>query len=268
MTKKSRKHCPKDSDTYRPGLSKEEKARNHRKAQNTYYASKPGAREKHRQRMAASREKTKALRRRLDEVYIPRRLSTPSWGNLELPSRSEMRTDAVADRQTIYSAASRQSIAVGERIAVDALVTLREPQRIAEEWPRPPSDSILERAMLLTSSSASPPASLRPEARNAADAGAGEAGAAVRQGLEAVARLNKDHPMPQRAWANPSQRDYFRTFWTRDDHALFLGQFLRLDTYVAVRRWRLHTYNCTTYDEMAEPLESHSTFHSRWPTGI
>ncbi|KAJ7770722.1 hypothetical protein B0H16DRAFT_1715375 [Mycena metata] len=267
MTKKSRKRPPKASDTYRPGLSKEEKARNHRNAQKAYYASNPVARENHRQRMAVSRENKKALARLQDEPYIQRRLSTPSWANPELPPRSEMRTEPGADCDTIYSAASRQSIAVGERIAIDALVTLREPQQMAEEWPRPASDSILERAMGLTSSASSLPASLRPAARNAADAGAGEAGAAVRQRLEAVAKLNRDHPM-QRGWANASERDYYRTFWTRDDYRTFLGHFLPLDAYVAVRRWRIHTHNCTTYDEFGEPLESHHTFHSRWPAGI
>ncbi|KAJ7036446.1 hypothetical protein C8F04DRAFT_1258013 [Mycena alexandri] len=267
MTKKLQNHCPKDSDPYRPGLSKEEKARNHRKAQNTYYASNPRAREKHRQRMAASRETKKALRRRLDEPYVQRRLSTPSWANPENPLRSEMCTQPVADRDSVYSAASRASILIREGIAVNALVTLSQPQHIAEEWPRPASDSILERAMGLTSSSVSPPASLRPAARNAADAGAVGAGTAVREAMEAVAKLNEVHPL-WRVWPNNSHRDYYRTFWTRDDHGLFLGQFLGLDTYVAVRRWRLHTYNCTTYDEMGEPLESHSRFHSRWPTGI
>ncbi|KAJ7769481.1 hypothetical protein B0H16DRAFT_1715935 [Mycena metata] len=246
MTKKSRKRPPKDSDTYRPGLNKEEKARNHRQAQKAYYASNPMARENHRARAAASRQKKKALARLADELYIQRRLLTPSWANIELPTRSEMHTEPVADCHTVYSAASRQSIAAGERIAIDALVTLRQPQHIAEEWPRPASDSILERAMGLTSSRASsPPASLRPAARNAADAGAGEAGAAVRQALEAVARLNRDHPL-RRSWANASAHDYYRTFWTRDDHRKFLGQFLPLDAYVGVRRWRIHTYNCTT----------------------
>ncbi|KAJ7030782.1 hypothetical protein C8F04DRAFT_1186438 [Mycena alexandri] len=288
MTQKSRKHPPNDSDTYRPGsftllcphitltnldisLSKEEKARKHRKAQKAYYASlgidsNPMARAKHRVRVAASRKK--ALARLRDEQYVPCRLSTPSWGNLELPPRSEMRTEPAADRHTMYSAVARQSTAVGERIAIDALVTLRQPQHIGEEWPRPPSDSILERAMLLTSSSlASAPASLRPAAGNAVDAGAGNAGVAVREALERVARVNKDHPLALR-WPNNLHRDYYRTFWTRDDHRLFLGRFLSLETYVAVRRWRLHVYNCMTYDASGQPLESYGTFHSRWPTGV
>ncbi|KAJ7029623.1 hypothetical protein C8F04DRAFT_1264703 [Mycena alexandri] len=264
MTKKSRKLRPNDSDNYRPSLSKEEKARNHRKAQKSYieWDRNPLAREKHRARMAASREAKKALKRRWDKP-IRQRLSTPSWANPELPPRSEMRTEPLADCNTIYSAKAR------ERIAVDALVTLSQPQNIAEEWPRPPSDSVLERAMQLTSSStSSAPASLQPAASNGADAGAVDAGAAVREAMDAVARLNEDHPLRRRAWANASSRDYYRTFWARDDHHLFLGQLLSLDTYVAVRRWRLHTYNCTTYDELGEPLESHSAFHSRWPMGI
>ncbi|KAJ7705808.1 hypothetical protein B0H16DRAFT_1747061 [Mycena metata] len=265
MTKKSRKHPPQNSDTYRPGLSKEEKARNHRKAQKAYYASNPVAREKHRQRMAASRE---AKKHRWDEPRIQRRLSTPSWADPGLPARSDMRTEPHAECDTVYSATCAQEIAIGERIAIDALVTLSQPQHVAEEWPRPPSDSILERAMQLTSSSsASPPASLRPAAGNAADAGAGNAGIAVREALESVAELNKDHPLSLR-WPNASHRQYYRTFWTRDDHDLFLGRFLSLDTYVAVRRWRLHTHNCTTYDELGEPLESHSIFYSRWPIGV
>ncbi|KAJ7017800.1 hypothetical protein C8F04DRAFT_1261353 [Mycena alexandri] len=269
MLKKSRKSRPKDSDTYRPGLSKEEKARNHRKAQKSYIERNPLAREAHRARMAASREAKKARKRRWDEPRVQTRLATPSWADLELPARSEMRTAPVADRHTVYSARSREGIAIEERIAVDALVTLSQPQHIAEEWARPPSDSILERAMGLTSSSASsPPASLRPAARNAANAGAADAGATVRDALDAVARVNEDHPLPRQPWPNAACREYYRAFWIRDDHRRFLGEFLSLDTYVAVRRWRLHTYNSITYDEFAEPLESHSAFHSRWPVGI
>ncbi|KAJ7026991.1 hypothetical protein C8F04DRAFT_1190086 [Mycena alexandri] len=242
-------------------LSRAEKARNHRKAQRSYIERNPLARKKHRVRMAASREEKKALKRRWDKPRVQRRLSTPSWADPGLPSRSEMRTEPVADRATVYSRNSR------ERIAIDALVTLRQPQHIAEEWPRPASDSILERAMLLTSSGGSPPASLRPAATNAADAGAVGTGVAVREALQAVASLNQDHPL-WRVWPNASHRDYYRTFWTRDDHRLFLGRFLSLERYVAVRRWRLHTYNCTTYDEFGESLESPSTFHSYWPAGI
>ncbi|KAJ7016315.1 hypothetical protein C8F04DRAFT_1202640 [Mycena alexandri] len=228
MTKKSRNHCLKDSDPYFPGsiaflLSKEEKARNHRKAQKTYYERYEWPVTPWRERdtgrgwqQAGKGKKTPAPVQ--DEPYVPTRLSTPSWANLELPPRSEMRTEPVADCHTVYSAVSRGSIGCGEKIAIDALVTLSQPQHVAEEWPRPASDSILERAMGLTSSSAcSPPASLRPAARNVANAGAGEAGAAVLQALEAVATLNKRHPM-RSTWANLSERDYFRTFWTRDDH--------------------------------------------------
>ncbi|KAJ7701072.1 hypothetical protein B0H16DRAFT_1748815 [Mycena metata] len=215
MTKKSRKHRPQNSDTYRPGLSKEEKARNHQKAQKAYYASNPVAREKHRQRMAASRE---AKKHRWDEPRIQRRLLTPSWADPGLPARSDMRTEPHTECDTVYSATCAQEIAIGERIAIDALVTLSQPQHVAEEWPRPPSDSILERAMQLTSSSsASPPASLRPAAGNAADAGAGNAGIAVREPLESVAELNKDHPLSLR-WPNASHHQYYRpvlgpAFW-------------------------------------------------------
>ncbi|KAJ7725472.1 hypothetical protein B0H16DRAFT_1781961 [Mycena metata] len=270
MTKKTRKRPPKDSDTYSPGLSKEDKARNHRQAQKSYYERNPLAREKHRAKMAANRKATKELKRRAAKGYIRRRLSTPSWGNLELPPRTEMRTEPRAECNTIYSARSRERIAVEEGIAIDALValSLSRTHHVAEEWPRPGSDSIMERAMALTSSSpTSPPASLQPAAGNAANAGAENAGQAVREALDAVAELNQDHPL-ERGWRRRSSSDYYRTFWTRGDHHRFLGDFLSLDSYVAVRRWRLHTFNCTTYDETGEPLESHNTFYSRWPTGI
>ncbi|KAJ7715457.1 hypothetical protein B0H16DRAFT_1805288 [Mycena metata] len=194
MTKKLRKGCPKDSDTYHPGTKRlriTDRLKNrimrgmYNRGTVSFDLTGVGlfsntlAREKHRVRMAKSRKATKDLKRSVAKGYIQRRLSTPSWGNLELAPRSEMHTEPRADCNTIYLARSQERLAVEETIAIDALValSLNRTQHVAQEWIRPASDSVMERAMALTSSSPmSPPASLRPAAGNAANAGAENAG--------------------------------------------------------------------------------------------
>ncbi|KAJ6573278.1 hypothetical protein B0H10DRAFT_1964152 [Mycena sp. CBHHK59/15] len=65
------------SNKYRPRLSEDQKAENHRKASAKYYSRNPDLREKRRIQAAQKRAELKARRRRWDPPKLPKKLEKP-----------------------------------------------------------------------------------------------------------------------------------------------------------------------------------------------
>ncbi|KAJ6549004.1 hypothetical protein B0H19DRAFT_1162470 [Mycena capillaripes] len=261
---------PDDGAEYSHRMSKNEKAARHRKSQAAYYERRgPALREAGRKAMAEKRAAIKARRRRwdrptplknleplddaeqepdsqslpgppVDNVYVLRRdaAQRSSCSSLEPPDprgwspllltrgadgvQLEAAHAAVANSRHFADCDSAASPTSEERIAIQALEKLG--QTTAAD--RPASvDLILEKAILVSSSRDSVGGlALRPRLA---------ASGWVQRALQDVAGLNADGLTP------PTSFD--RTFWTRGDRALFRGEFLSKEAYLAVNVWRFRT---------------------------